>query len=301
MQNNQLSNVSVGVDIGGSHITCQLFDLDTKLLIGGTRISRQVDCHASAEEILVNWAGAIRKAAEKYSLANLKGIGFAMPGPFDYPGGVAWFNNVDKFENLYGVDIRKEIQVRLQLPDNYPVWFLNDAACFALGESHQGRAANHKRMLAVTLGTGFGTTFIDDHAPVAGKYGIPDDGFLYMVPFKDSVADEYFSTRWFLKEYQLLTGKTTKGVKELALLFASDEKVQSVFRTFGANLGTFLAPWLKSFEAGCLVIGGNISEAFPLFKTGLFSEFQKEGVKSEVLLSQLQEDAALYGSAGLCG
>lgn len=299
MTNKLNSTVSVGVDIGGSHVTCQLFDLEQKLLLRGTQVRYPVDCHSPADEILDTWAMAIRKTVSKAPQKTLKGIGFAMPGPFDYKQGVAWFKNVDKFENLYGTDVGNEIRKRLQLGESFPIRFQNDAACFAIGESYQEKAARHSRLLAITLGTGFGTTFTDHHQPVAGKHGVPDDGFLYHIPFKGSIADEYFSTRWFINEYLFLTGKQVSGVKEIADNVEKDPASSQVFNTFGTNLGTFLSPWLKQFKAGCLVIGGNISIAFPLFKTQLLEVFQQEGVQSEVLLSQLQEDAALWGSAGL--
>lgn len=296
----KLKYIAIGADIGGSHITCQLFDLEKHRLIENTLIRKKVNGHGAADEILNTWAEAIAETCKGFVISDLAGIGFAMPGPFDYPGGIAWFENVGKFENLYEVDVRKEIQNRLQLEDGFPVRFLNDAACFAVGESLQGETSKHRRLLAITLGTGFGTTFIDNHLPVAGKYEIPEDGFLYRVPFKDAVADEYFSTRWFIREYESVTGRKISGVKEIAEEAESDEKVAAIFTTFGENLGGFLVPWLTRFEADCLVIGGNISAAYPRFETVLKNEFEKGNLSIPVYISTLQEDAALGGSAYLC-
>lgn len=293
------NKIAVGTDIGGSHVTCQLFDLDKQSLIENSKVRKKVNGQGTFEEILNGWAEAISETCTGFLISDLAGIGFAMPGPFDYPGGIAWFENVDKFENLYGLNVRKEIQNRLKLEAGFPVRFLNDAACFAIGESLQGEAAKHRRILAITLGTGFGTTFIDNHLPVAGKFEIPDDGFLYRVPFKDSIADEYFSTRWFISEYEKLTGTKIAGVKEMAEESESDKNVRAIFTTFGANLGGFLVPWLTRFEADCLVIGGNISAAFPLFKNSLFQQFDMSNLSVQVLISNLQEDAALAGSAFL--
>lgn len=292
--------IAVGADIGGSHITCQLFDLEKHQLIENTQTRLKVNGNGRADEILNVWAKAISETCSDFLNLDLAGIGFAMPGPFDYPSGIARFENVGKFDNLFGVNVREEIRQRLGLPADFPVRFQNDAACFAIGESLQGEAAKNRRLLAVTLGTGFGTTFIDNHLPVAGKYEIPVDGFLYRVPFKDSAADEYFSTRWFIKEYELVTGRKVAGVKEIAEEAESDEKVAAIFTTFGENLGGFLVPWLARFEADCLVIGGNISSAFSLFNNSLFREFNKANLHVQVLISTLQEDAALAGSAYLC-
>jgi len=74
-----------------------------------------------------------------------------MPGPFDYRKGIAWFEGVQKFESLYGVNIGDEIRHRLQLSKQTPVRFLNDASCFAIGEAWLGKASQHERMLALTL------------------------------------------------------------------------------------------------------------------------------------------------------
>ena len=296
----KLKYIAIGADIGGSHITCQLFDLEKHRLIENALVRKKVNGHGAADEILNTWAEAIAETCKGFVISDLAGIGFAMPGPFDYPCGIAWFENVGKFENLFGVDVRTEIQNRLQLEAGFQVRFLNDAACFAVGESLQGEASKHRRLLAITLGTGFGTTFIDNHLPVAGKYEIPEDGFLYRVPFKHAVADEYFSTRWFIREYESVTGRKISGVKEIAEEAETNENIAAIFTTFGENLGGFLVLWLTRFEADCLVIGGNISAAYPRFETVLKNEFEKGNLSIPVYISTLQEDAALAGSAYLC-
>ncbi len=295
-----MSKISIGADIGGSHITCRLFNLDKNEFASDRKVRIPVNSQTTKEEILQGWTNAILETAKDYNLSELHGIGFAMPGPFDYPGGIALFSGVQKFDALYGVNVRKELISRLNLSEDFPVRFQNDAVCFAIGESLQGRAAEFDRLLAITLGTGFGTTFIHNHLPVAGAYGVPDDGFLYHIPFGNSIADDHFSTRWFQNEYQKLTGQQLPGVKELAGMAKSGGLALEIFKTFGQNLGSFLAPWLKTFNAGCLVIGGNISAAFPWFRNELLQAFASEGVRVEVLISTLQEDAALMGSASLC-
>ena len=72
--------IAIGADIGGSHITCQLFDLESHQFIGKARIRKSVDSHSTAPQIIDSWANAIREAAGDFSLSELAGIGFAMPG-----------------------------------------------------------------------------------------------------------------------------------------------------------------------------------------------------------------------------
>lgn len=248
-----------------------------------------------------SWVKAIQKAALNQKIKNLAGIGFAMPGPFDYLNGIAWFDKyVDKFHNLTGVDVKTELLQKLDLPANFPIRFLNDAASFAVGVANVEPASKFKRIIALTLGTGFGTTFINNGLPVAGEDGIPEDGFLYHVPFQKSIADEYFSTRWFLNEYQKRTGVNISGVKQLAELAKNDLTAKELFNDFGKNLGTFLVPWVQKFKAECIVLGGNISNSFPLFESELMSEFKILDFQPEIVISELDENAALIGSARLC-
>jgi glucokinase len=294
-----MKKIALGADIGGSHITCQLFNLDNSQPVEHTRHRVAVNSRASKNEILDEWVNAIRLATKNHKLQSLSGIGFAMPGPFDYRNGVAWFEGVQKFENLYGANIREEIQNRLNLPGEFPVRFLNDAACFAVGEAWMGEASNYRRIIALTMGTGFGTTFIKNKLPVAGTDGIPEDGFLYHVPFKESIADDYFSTRWFLQAYFEKTGKKIHGVKELAEKASHEAVIIELFRDFGRNLGEFLTPWINQFGAECLVLGGNISKSFSLFKTDVEQQFEKNGVNPAIYLSKPEEEAALSGFAKL--
>ncbi len=290
-----MGKTGMGIDIGGSHITCQLFDLDRDLALPGSKKRFSIDSNASSEIILNGWVEAIRETAGEISTSNLEGIGFAMPGPFDYLNGIAWFKGVPKFESLYGLNVKSEIIKRLDLPDNFKIRFLNDASSFAVGESWLGQASSIKRVIALTLGTGFGSTFINSGLPVASTDGVPEDGFLYHIPFKDSIADDYFSTRWFVNNYQVKTGHQASGVKELTTLASSDKIALELFHEFGNNLGTFLTPWVKKFGADAIVIGGNISKSFEWFQSSLQSIL----VNTPILISKMEENAALAGAARL--
>lgn len=293
--------IAMGIDIGGSHITCQLFNISTNRLTEGSKVRMKVDGNGSKESILESWTKAIQQTASNQKIKDLTGIGFAMPGPFDYLNGIAWFDeNVDKFHHLTGVDIKAELIQRLNLPVGFPIRFLNDASSFAVGEANVEPVSKFDKIIAITLGTGFGTTFIKNGLPVAGEDGVPDDGFLYHIQFQNAIADEYFSTRWFLKEYRKQTGREISGVQELAQLSVKDPIAKEFFNDFGRNLGTFLIPWTRKFNAECIVIGGNISKSYPLFKNELNKQFQEEEVEIMIHISGLDENAALIGSARLC-
>jgi len=53
------NKIAAGTDIGGSHVTCQLFDLEKHRLIENTLIRKKVNGQGEANEILNSWAEAI--------------------------------------------------------------------------------------------------------------------------------------------------------------------------------------------------------------------------------------------------
>lgn len=292
-------SIAIGSDIGGSHITCAAIDLASGKILRDTISEREVDNQAPAGDIIGVWADALSGALKKVPVENVKGIGFAMPGPFDYVKGICYIKGVAKYENLYGINVQEAIGEALKVPGDFLIRFMNDASSFAVGEAWAGSATNERKSLSITLGTGFGSAFISDRIPIVDGPLVPKIGCVYHLPYREGIADDYFSTRGLLGRYKKISGKDLKGVKELAELAASDNSVMELFADFGDNLAIFLAPWLTGFEAEILVIGGNISHAYNLFGDIFESRLKKENCKSRVALSKLMEDAALMGSAYL--
>jgi len=292
-------NIAIGVDIGGSHISCAAIDLNRHELIPGTVSEKDINNKDTAEIILSGWALALEKTLSGIDRSRLSGIGFAMPGPFDYPNGIALFERVEKFESLFGISIIDEMRKRLKLDADTRIRFINDATSFAIAESWIGKGKDYERVLALTLGTGFGSAFIDKGVPVIDGNSVPASGCVWHLPFKDGIADDYFSTRWFVRSYEAITGKKVQGVKEIADSFESDPASRELFFEYGSNMGHFLAPWVKKFNAGVIVIGGNITGSYQLYGNFLQEALLSEGANTVVSISELKESAAIIGSARL--
>jgi len=268
-------------------------------ILKDTLTERVVDNQAQANKIISVWTEALSTVLEKVGLEKVKGIGFAMPGPFDYVKGICYIRGVAKYENLYGFNITDAIASSLDVPEDFLIRFMNDASSFAVGEAWAGSASKVNRSLSITLGTGFGSAFISNRIPIVDGDEVPKLGCIYHLPYRDGIADDYFSTRGLLQRYKNITGKELSGVKELASLAGTDKAVTDLFTDFGDNAGLFLAPWLKKFCAEILVIGGNISHAYNLFGDVFEKRLKKENCTCKVALSKLKEDAALLGSAYL--
>jgi glucokinase len=298
--------IIIGADIGGSHITCMAADSQNHSILEEINVRREVESQAEAGIILTAWADALAAMIRKIGAGNLGGIGFAMPGPFDYPGGRAWFRGVKKYDSLYGIDIRGELRQRLGLDPDLPVRFLNDATCFAIGEAWIGRGKSCQRNMAITLGTGFGSAFILDGIPVESGPEVPADGCVYHLPYGKSIANDYFSTSWFQERAYELTGANYPGVREIAeevglsITSGIRHQVSGIFDEFGTALGKFLAPWLIKFNAECLTVGGSISNSYHLFEKPFKAALRENGCGIPVFLSSLGELAAIAGAARLC-
>ena len=292
--------VSIGVDVGGSHISSAAYILDEKRFLPQTLSENKVDNKKPADEIISSWAKTISETIEKARPHEISGIGFAMPGPFDYYHGIALFEGLNnKFESLYNINIAEKISNALGLGESIPVRFINDAAAFAIGENNAGSAAGFSRCLAITLGTGFGASFLHDQIPVVSGETVPPNGMLYHLPFDNALADDYFSTRGLLERYANKTGEQLPGVKDLAAKAPGNTTAQEIFNDFGTKLGMFLKPWIQKFGVEVLVIGGNISKAFHLFGDSLVNVYADSGIDLNIKISELKETASIIGGAAL--
>ena len=289
--------IAIGVDVGGSHIISAAVDLKNLVILPGTTFSVKVDNKANKDTVLKKWSEAINKTISSSSLNQTCNIGFAIPGPFNYKKGIALFEGGnDKYENLYGVSIPEELS-RFLVSDYNNFRFLNDATSFAVGASKQGKAKYCARIIAITLGTGFGSAFIQKGVPLINHLEVPENGCLWDKPFKDGIGDDYFSTRWCIKRYHEISSIKVKGVKEIAQSDSSDAK--SVFEEFGSNMGHFLVPFLKKYKPEVIVMGGNIANAGQLFIPSLKEVISEAGIELDIETSSLMEDAAIMGSAKL--
>lgn len=191
----------LGVDIGGSHISAALVDAVDGTVLEETFCKKGIEAGASAHEIIEQWLETLHCSLSKQSAYRLKGIGIAMPGPFDYENGICRMTGVNKYQFLYGINIKQLLKSRLDTAHDVPVIFENDAACFGIGESSMKGTAHYEKVVVITLGTGFGAGFIFHHQLLKEGTGVPPGGCLYNIPFKNGIAEDYISSRWLMKTY----------------------------------------------------------------------------------------------------
>lgn len=280
---------ALGVDIGGSHISAAIIDLQHKKIIPHTFKRNKINAHQEVDQIITAWADVLKEVIGSDQGFSAR-IGIAIPGPFDYEQGVSLIKGQDKYDALYGLNVKKLLAKKMDLPADH-IQMMNDAAAFLQGEVFAGVAVESRRAVGVTLGTGLGSArYIEGNSM---------DAALWCQPFKAGIAEDYLSTRWFVKRYQEISGKQVSNVKKLSEKYASDEHVVQVFSEFGRNLGEFLSTWISEDKPEVVVLGGNISNAIDFFLPEVKAYLNRNSLETGIKKAALGEEAALIGAASL--
>lgn len=283
------NSTALGIDIGGSHITAALVDLGTRSIIEGSWNRTRINSQGEAADIIEGWAAVIREVFT-HAPEGTRHIGIGMPGPFDYEHGISGMKGQHKFDALYNLNVKEMLAAKLNIaPDQ--IRFINDAGCFLQGEVFSGAAKNHQRVIGLTLGTGLGSATYRD--------GVANDANRWCSPFKDGMAEDYLSTRWFVKRYEEVSGAIVPDVKALVARMDVDDRISALFQEFSVNLAAFLGNFVRDEQPEIIVIGGNIANASDLFFPLLKEELKKQQIEIPVVTATLGEAAALIGAASL--
>ncbi|MNK15565.1 N-acetyl-D-glucosamine kinase [compost metagenome] len=283
-----IRNTVIGADIGGSHITAALIDMDNKCLVPDSKVRHYVDSKGSVEAILQAWKRAIEEVLTVDGASDVKRVTFAMPGPFDYENGISLIKGLDKYESIYGLDIKQFFMEVLQTSSENVI-FRNDAEAFLHGEMFCGAGVDFEKAIGLTLGTGFGSAI--------SHKGITTDIEFGAKSFKESIADDYFSTRWFVKRYNELTGIQVKDVKDMMDSIAKNKVGTEIFAEYANNLSLFLERAIKEYPVAHIILGGNISLIHNYFLNKVKENLLKVNLDITFVIAELKEDAAIMGAA----
>ncbi len=294
-----MNRFAMGIDIGGTHATAGLVDIEKQELVDESIVRTLTDSSDTISEILKSWVNLIRECLSKTVSSKPVGIGLAMPGPFDYSKGISEILNVGKYESLFGLNTRYALGFALKdIVSPVDIRFMNDAQCFLAGETWQEKF-NDLNIIGLTLGTGFGSAFYKNNRIVDSGSGVPAGGFFFNQPFRDARAEDYFNTNWFINRFFELSGNRLNDVESLSRVAESNNTVLQVFKEFAANLAEFLSNYLIEFNTQKIIVGGSISNSYFLFKDSLEKELSKRDIKLDIEISELGENAALIGAARL--
>tara|TARA_R110002096_G_scaffold436058_1_gene666578 strand:- start:13135 stop:15816 length:2682 start_codon:yes stop_codon:yes gene_type:complete len=289
-----MNDFALGIDIGGSHLTIAIVDINNKNIVKDSKMHITVDSQQDALTILSTMVEGMKICLKNHN-QTIRGIGVSIPGPLDYEKGISKIFNCNKYDKLFGVDIKTYIYNHLKEFINSPdkIVFVNDANCFLLGEAWRNSLTG-SNVTAITLGTGIGSGFMTGGAIVNKANNVPANGEIYNLPFKGKRSEDWLGTNWFLETYKHEIGHSAANVKVIADKAQTSNKVKQIFEDFGSNLGKFLAPLLQDFKTDYLVIGGNIARSYNLFRDNFQNSLN--GTIPKVVISTDTEDSAILGA-----
>ncbi len=251
---------------------------------------------------------------------SIAGAGFAFPGPFEYQAGISRMTH--KLHSLFGVDLKATLAGRFGWSPSRLV-FGNDADCFLRGELAAGAAKGFGRAVGLTLGTGIGSAFAVDGQVVKSGPGVPPDGEIWNLPFREGILEDYVSTRFLRQEFERFTGVAAEvaaiaavaispvpcpedaPVGQAGLPPAQEEadphcRARQSFAQFGRNLGLALNEALHYgghwFAPEVVVMGGGIARAWQLFLPETRKALSVQGSAPVLAISTLMDQAALVGA-----
>jgi glucokinase len=156
-----VSEIFVGIDLGGTNIKIGCFDTGLKLLCK-TAVATKADM--GAEVVVEKICETTEKllAENGLSIKSAKAAGIGAPGPSNIAEGIIISApNLPKFKNI---PLRKMIGTRLGIP----IVFENDANAACWGEYVVGAGKGVGNMVFLTLGTGIGGGIISNGELVHG-------------------------------------------------------------------------------------------------------------------------------------
>jgi len=243
----------IGVDLGGTKITAALIE-DTKII-------RQFTCPTPFDQEKLVVVDAIIAAISEVFDPEIAGIGIGVPGLVDLQN-----NNVIDVTNIPSWDV---IPLKRLLEDHFqkPVFVNNDANCFAVGEKYFGKGQPYQNFVGMTMGTGLGAGIIINNHLYSGRYcGAGEFG---TIEYRDKTVEAYASGQFF--KDQNLSGKDLAIKAQLG-----DKEALRLFNELGEHIGRAIANILFALAPEAVILGGSVSQSFPLFEHGMRSVLENE-------------------------
>ncbi|MDZ5255100.1 ROK family protein [Clostridium sp. LIBA-8841] len=266
-----MKNYVVGIDLGGTKISCALADLEGNVIAQHTT---PTNAHEGEQAVLDRIIGCVETVIceGKVTIDEVEAIGIGSPGPLDARTGIIITTPNLPFKNF-------NLVAPLKAKFNIPVYLDNDANVAAIGEFMLGAGKGTENMIYITVSTGVGGGAILNgkiyrgstsnaleigHATVApgtvrcncGNMGCLEavsSGTAIGKRGREAVATNVETS---LKDYDNVTSY------EVFVEAAKGDKVAKSIIDEALNyLGIGVANAIATFDPDMVVIGGGVSKA----------------------------------------
>ena len=155
-----MSELVIGLDLGGTQIRTVLADATGKALLRHTALTLAHEGQAAVQQRIEAAVAAVMPAS------GVAAIGVGAPGPTDpYQGVLIMGPNLPGWRN---VNLREVLGKRF----NAPVFVGNDANLAGLAEHRYGAGQGVSHMVYITVSTGIGSGVIVDNRMLLGRQGL---------------------------------------------------------------------------------------------------------------------------------
>ena len=257
----------IALDIGGTSIKSGIVKSNGKFYKNSCKVIK-IDSTKDKEYIINKFTSPIKKSINLLNKTNkdFEGIAISICHPFNFRKGISLIQNLDKYESIYGLNIKKIIQKKFSLSVNKPIIFNHDAQCYGVGEVLSNDYKKYKKVIVLTIGTGIGSSFFNNQKIVLKGKGVPQFGWISGQKFKRSILNDYTSSVFMQKQYKKMS-KETISIKTMAERAKNKDEIASkIFCKMGDTLGFYLKKnFINDFNAECIIFGGQISLSSDLF------------------------------------
>jgi glucokinase len=313
-----MSNVAVGLDIGGTQIRTVLADAAGNIRARHTALTKAEE---GPEAVLARINAAV--AAVIPAGQRVAAIGVGAPGPVDpYEGVILMGPNLPGWRN---VNLRLLLGAEFQTP----VFVGNDANLAGLAEHRYGAGQGVSHMIYITLSTGLGTGVIIDNRMLLGRRGLAAEiGHITIDAEAEQDGDNLIGTlekltsgpnlarrarallragaQSSLAKYAAddFAGVTPATLNEAA--HAGDCFAREQWRKTGYYLGVGITNMLHTFNPERIVIGGSVwMHARDLLEDVVWATLRARAQSPEywqelsIVTAALGDDVGLLGAVAL--
>lgn len=300
----------IGVDIGGTNLRVGV--VDDVSLVYEKRFHADFASLCKSQTPDVAWAeivritsNAIQEAISAYPGASFVGIGF--PGFID-----PVTNNVAQSPNLPGLS-NVNLGQAVSQSINLPVIVENDALAAAYGEYRllkaKGQVAEAS-LIYLGLGTGVGGGLVYADRPFPGLHGVAMEvGHIIIEPGgrlcgcgNRGCMEQYASASGVVHSFESSTGKRLDTHQIADLAESGNMEAILAFELAANALAQALAHILKIVDIGQVVIGGGLSQAWPLMQYVFRQRLDADLIpvlrgKIDIRISGSGDQAGIIGAA----
>ncbi|TSA50028.1 MAG: ROK family protein [Nitrosomonadales bacterium] len=300
----------IGVDVGGTNLRLGVVDglhvvWEQRYNADFSALCRKLPADQALQAILDQLAATLAEVLAIYPAARAVGIGF--PGFVDPLTQV--IASSPNLPGLIEVDLAQPLATRL----GCPVKVENDGLAAAYGEYAlcPGQPAG---LIYLGLGTGIGGGLVINGRPYAGEHGVAMEiGHLIVEPGgrlcgcgNRGCMEQYASASGVALSYEAMAGRRLSAADIAQQAEHGDRSARLAYERAGEWLAQGLAHILKVVDVGCVVIGGGMSQAWPLMERAFMKRLDADMIpvlrgRLEIHISHAGDQAGMIGAALLAG